>query len=219
MKIGSQCFCFVFVACLGGFWFVLLLFSPSKWTGHPSSPLPNCSMPYCSHKFLQYFYWPGCQVSITPWLHPCQVYGAIPHPPAECWGGGPHLEPSTPLAEMECILRCLFGVRELHENPFGTSTCLLRRTLLYTKGQPWCFCHFFSSKCLSSITGMPFKSIANTLILSFNQILAMFSIYKLTLIHTNPFSASRTAILSPFFKPVTILPFMSKPSSTINCFT
>lgn len=122
MKIGSQCFCFVFVACLGGFWFVLLLFSPSKWTGHPSSPLPNCSMPYCSHKFLQYFYWPGCQVSITPWLHPCQVYGAIPHPPAECWGGGPHLEPSTPLAEMECILRCLFGVRELHENPFGTST-------------------------------------------------------------------------------------------------
>lgn len=97
--------------------------------------------------------------------------------------------------------------------------CLLRRTLLYTKGQPWCFCHFFSSKCLSSITGMPFKSIANTLTLYFNQILAMFSIYKLTLIHTNPFSASRTAILSPFFKPVTILPFMSKPSSTINCFT
>lgn len=41
----------------------------------------------------------------------------------------------------------------------------------------------------------------------------MLSLYKLTLTHTNPFSAYRAPILNLFLNLLLILPFMSKPGT------
>lgn len=210
--MGSKCFFFVFVACLGGFLVCfVVVFSPEM----SRRPLQNCYMPYCTHKLLQYFYF-----SFNQALAQTRAVGP-PHIPS--WGLGCR----CPLCSQELLLCQSWNA--------SWSACLVSLTCMsillgqaqrdistdghICSGEPWftqrvslgvSVTSFHQNVYFLSIVGMSFKSIANTLILSFNQILAMFSIYKLILTHTNLFFCIQDSFS---LNLLLILPFMSKPGT------
>lgn len=171
-------------------------------------------------------------VSIKPWLH-VQVCGAIPSPPAECLGvdthtgaepfssSGEEMHPEVPVWSLWAAWESLWDKHRKGYFQSDSPVCSGEPHFTQRVTLGVSVTYFHQNVYLLSIIGMSFKSTANTLILSFNQILAMLSIYKLTLPHTNPFSANRTPIVSLFFKPAINSAFYvyTRYSSTINCFT
>lgn len=225
MKIGSQCF-FALVLLLVWVvsWCVLLLFSPQKWTADPSSTLQNCSMPHCTLNSSSSSIDLDAVVSIKPWLH-VQACGAISSPPAECLGVDTpagakpsssvrgEMHPEVPVWSLWAAWESLWDKHRKGYFQSDSPVCSGEPHSIQRVSLGVSVTSFHQNVYFLSIIGISFKSIANTLILSFNQILAMLSIYKLTLTHPNPFSANRTPIVSFSLNLLLFLPFMSKPGT------
>lgn len=158
VKIGSQCF---LLCCLFGWFFGMFCccFLPGNEQETPPAICKTAICPIVPINSSSTSVDLDATVSTKPWLY-VQACGAIPNP---SWVFGcryPRWSQVLLLCQRLNASWSACLVSGDSEHPFGTSTernishliaIFAQENLTLHKGQPWCFCHFFPSKCLFSI--------------------------------------------------------------------